>query len=261
MEHSPEEIRILSRPEGHTFVKTWYDLSDESHFWMQWRVAAFLRQATAVNAPFKKSLTGMEVGCGCGVLRRQIEQITNWSIDGVELSLDPLKRTPKGRGKLFLYDITEKNKEFAGKYDFLFLYDVLEHVERTSTFLRACAYHMKNNGLLYINVPAFNALYSAYDTAAGHRRRYSIKSLSEELQDNQYKILDIRYWGFSLIPLLVLRKILTSPGQNRNAIIIKGFKPPSPSVHAILKSLMSVETALVRKPPLGTSVMAAAMKI
>ena len=257
----PDNIQIISSLNGFSFIKTWYDLSNESHFWMQWRVVAFQNQASAVNIPLKEKLKGIEVGCGHGVLRRQIKQITNWSIDGAELDFDALKRNPAGEDKLYLYDITEKNKNFAGKYDFLFIYDVLEHNKDIQPFLNACAFHMKKNGFLFVNVPACQFLHSAYDTAQGHYKRYTKKVLFKELMDNGFKILDIRYWGFFLTPLLVIRKCITSEKQSPESIITKGFNPPSPQINSLLKGLMKFETTLFKKPPVGTSVMAIAQKL
>jgi len=256
----PENIRIISSLDDFAFIRSWYDFSDESHFWMQSRVNAFFNQASSINIPLKEKLKGIEVGCGNGVLRTQIKHITNWSIDGVELDIEALKRNPVGHEELYLYDITEKKEEFFEKYDFLFLYDVLEHIEDVQTFLKACSFHMKKDGFLFVNVPALQFLHCAYDTVQGHVKRYTKTLLSKELTDHGFKILDIRYWGFFLIPLLMIRKLITSEKQNHDSIIKKGFEPPSNQINSLLKTLMAFETFLTKRPPLGTSVMAIAKK-
>jgi hypothetical protein len=68
------------------------------------------------------------------------------------------------------------------------------------------------------------------------------------------------YWGFSMVPLLWLRKQMLR-GQTSEAQAIRtGFLPPSPVAHALLKAAMRVETGLLRHPPVGSSVMAAIRK-
>jgi len=39
-----------------------------------------------------------------------------------------------------------------------------------------------------------------------------------------------------------------------------GFRPPSTMAHALLKTAMNLETAVLKRPPLGSSVMSAIRK-
>lgn len=261
MDNSSNDIQIISTPNNFTFIEQWYELADQHHFWMGWRLRAFLNQARSLDIPLDQPLHGMEVGCGHGVLRGQIEQNTVWTVDGTEIDLASLKRNVKGRGQLFFYDILEQREQFKDKYDFLFLYDVLEHIAQTSVFLDACLYMLKKNGLLFVNVPAIQALFSPYDTAAGHYRRYNRNSLAAEFNKNTFRILDLRYWGFTLVPVLLVRKLLLKKDMDPAEIIRSGFKPPHPAINSAFKNLMSLETTVVKRPPLGTSVLAAVRKV
>lgn len=261
MDKPDTDITIISQPNDFTFIEQWYELADQNHFWMVWRLAAFLNQARSLKIPLDQPLRGMEIGCGHGVLRGQIEQHTVWTVDGTEIDLTSLKRNVKGRGQLFFYDILEQREQFKEKYDFLFLYDVLEHIEQTSPFLDSCAFMLKKTGLLFVNVPAIQTLFSPYDTAAGHYRRYSSKSLSAEFNKDKFKVLDVRYWGFSLVPVLMLRKLVLKDKLDPAEIIRSGFKPPHSLINSSFKGLMSLETSIVKRPPLGTSALAVLRKL
>jgi len=114
---------------------------------------------------------------------------------------------------------------------------------------------------VFINVPALMSLYSAYDEVVGHQRRYNKKTLWELLDDCHLEVADIQYWGLSMIPLLFLRKIFVTQDQGTNRIIQNGFAPPNPLIHSVLKTIMSIENALVPHPFLGTSVMAVGRKM
>jgi len=254
------EIRIISNIPEFTFIEEWYELADETHFWMQWRLAAFAQQARYLNLPLDKKMLGAEIGCGQGTLGNQLSNMTSWTIEGADLDINALKRNKKQPGQLYLYNILEKNKEFEGKYDFIFLYDVLEHIEEPKPFLESCMFHLKKGGYIFINVPALEALKSEYDRVAGHYRRYNKRTLSGELSVVNCELLDIKYWGFSLVFILIIRKGVVSSKQSDVDILRKGFRPPSKLVHSLLKSLMHIETSLLRRVPVGTSVMAAAIK-
>ena len=123
---SPEEnIKIISKNSNFHFVEQWFDLADENHYWMQWRLRAFLNLIKSLGMPLTSEWKGLEVGCGNGTFRQQIENVTRWKIDGTDIDLEALKRNPSCRGKIFLYDILEKNKEFKQQYDFIILFDIL----------------------------------------------------------------------------------------------------------------------------------------
>lgn len=254
------DIKIISQVSDISFNKIWHSLADERHFWMQWRLEAFKNQLSYLNIPLDRKMVGMEIGCGSGVLRNQLNRMTHWTVDGIDLDINVLRHNKQGRGQLFIYNVLEKNKDFENKYDFLFLYDVLEHIEDTQPFLDACLFHLKKGGYLFINTPALENFKSVYDKAVGHLRRYNKKTLYDELLKADLRVLDISYWGFFLLPLLSLRKITTSNNQSNDDNIRRGFKPPNRLINSFLKILLKGETFLFKRVPVGASIMAVALK-
>src|ERR1700728_2902945 len=113
------EVKILSPNIQQGFIPTWYDLAQDSHFWMQGRLSALLKQFKNNKIPIHQPLKGLEIGCGHGVLRCQIEKKTQWTIDGVDLDLESLKNNPPCRGKPYLYNIFDKNRSLKEHYDFI----------------------------------------------------------------------------------------------------------------------------------------------
>jgi 2-polyprenyl-3-methyl-5-hydroxy-6-metoxy-1,4-benzoquinol methylase len=84
------------------------------------------------------------------------------------------------------------------------LFDVLEHIADTQSFLTALLAHLKPQGWVLINVPALQSLYSHYDEIVGHFRRYNRQTLVAEFRQKPLELADIRYWGMSLVPVLAL---------------------------------------------------------
>jgi SAM-dependent methyltransferase len=80
------------------------------------------------------------------------------------------------------------------------MFDVLEHVEDDAGFLRALHEAMVPGGRLYLTVPAYQWLWSAEDTYAGHFRRYTLPSLTSTLDRAGFD-LELRSYMFSILPL------------------------------------------------------------
>jgi SAM-dependent methyltransferase len=63
------------------------------------------------------------------------------------------------------------------RFDTILYLDVLEHIERDADELVAAARHLLPGGHLVVLVPAHAWLYSPFDAAIGHHRRYGRRSL------------------------------------------------------------------------------------
>jgi SAM-dependent methyltransferase len=258
----PAHVQILSPVTAVEFPDEWYDLNATTHFWFEWRLRALRKVFNAIGIHPQERLKGLDIGCGTGILREQVEAATAWNIDGFDLNLSALKRTQPGRGGTFYYNIFDQRPELLGQYDIAFLFDVIEHIEPTEPFLRAVMQHLKPGGTLIINVPALELLRSGYDDAAGHYRRYDKPTLRAEVERFGFAVCDVRYWAWSMVPLLLLRRMIQSrsTSADKTAVIRRGFKVPGACSHAILRTAMRLETGLIGRPPFGTSLLMAARK-
>lgn len=253
-----ERIERLSTAPEVGFPGEWYELNSADHFWFEWRIGAALRQWRACGVPLERPLRVLDVGGGRGVLRDQVEASTAWTVDLVELNLAALSSAEPGRGRHLYYDVRDQAPDLVGCYDAAILFDVIEHLEDPRPVLDAVAQHLKPDGWLIINVPALRSLFSAYDVAAGHFRRYHRRSLPAELAGGGWEVVDLRFWGLSLVPLLAVRKMLLRSATAET--IRRGFGPPSRFAHACLRALMRTETAVVSMPPLGSSLLMVARR-
>ncbi len=132
---------------------------------------------------FKKYLKGrvLEVGAGIGGTTLSL-------CDGTQdewICLEPDSALTNNIEKLLtekkLPDCCKTKTGFLSdipvteKFDAILYIDVIEHIEDDKSELKLASNYLKPGGVILIIVPAHQYLYSPFDKAIGHYRRYSLK--------------------------------------------------------------------------------------
>ena len=98
------------------------------------------------------------------------------------------------------------------------IFDVLEHMPDEAGFLDSLRRFLRPAGRLYLTVPAYTALWSVEDDAAGHHRRYDRRSLSAALGRAGFEIEYLSHFFWLLpLPILLLRVLPSRLGLRRAA--------------------------------------------
>jgi len=98
---------------------------------------------------------------------------------------------------------------YKGKFDSVFLLNVIEHIGDDELAVKNCNYLLKPGGHLILLAPAYLWLYCTFDKQLGHYRRYSLKQLKELLNKESFSILSGSYFNFTGIAgWLLFGKIL-----------------------------------------------------
>lgn len=148
------------------------------------------------------------------------------------------------------------------------LFDVVEHIEDDRRFLNSLHSILGENGLVYITVPAFRALWSREDDDAGHFRRYTLKQICTVLNDCGYDIQYATYF-FSIlpIPIFLFRSIPSRLGFNKKSNDLQKHKREHSDSNGLLSSILnkvwSAELQCIRnkkKIPFGGSCFVIARK-
>jgi SAM-dependent methyltransferase len=218
--NSARDITYLSTPVGVSMADQWFDIAALDHFWIRRRFDVF-RQLSGGLVSQAREIA--EVGCGHGLVQRQIEDAYGREVTGFDLNQFALQRSLSRLSKLYCYDIGQRNPEFHQRFDLIFLFDVLEHITDEDSFLTSLLFHLSPGGKLVINVPAGQWGYSSYDRVLGHIRRYSIRTLRATAERSHLEVAVWTYWAFPMLPALAIRKLWPLGNAGDDKIVSKGF--------------------------------------
>ncbi len=207
---------------------------EEDSFWFKHR------NNIIANSVLKHSAEKVffDIGGGNGFVSKRLQD------EGVEVLLvEPGEMGALNANTRGIKNILCSTLENAGfvqnKIDSIGLFDVVEHIENDDAFLKNINRYMKDNGYIYITVPAYNFLWSNEDDDAGHFRRYSMTELNELLKKSGFSITYSTYI-FSILPLPVLlfRSIPSKLGFNKNSNQLEKHQNEHKAKKGLMNSLL-----------------------
>ena len=147
--------------------------------------------------------------------------------------------------------------------DVVGIFDVLEHLENPQVVLSEIRRVLKPGGFIITTVPANPWLFSDYDISIGHFRRYSRKSLLDELSETGFKCHQINFMFLIFVfPAFILRTVPYKLGRVREYSSVSNSSKYLDSIlrilDPVLKFLLKVESRF--KLPVGLSLISISTK-
>jgi SAM-dependent methyltransferase len=201
----------------------------------------------------------LEVGAGLGATSRFL-------CDGRQRSWTCLEPDPTLLGQLEAslraHPLPSPGRALSGtlatlpekeRFDTILYVDVLEHIEDDRRELERSASRLRPGGHVIVLAPAHQALYSPFDKAIGHFRRYSKTSLlaaaPPALKSVESYYLDAAGMAASLANRLLLRASIPTHGQIRfwDRVLVPVSRVIDPVLaHTVGKSVVAIWTPDVR---------------
>jgi 2-polyprenyl-3-methyl-5-hydroxy-6-metoxy-1,4-benzoquinol methylase len=181
-----------------------FEVEDNS-FWFQHRNRCIL--AAVTNFPPEENGPIFDIGGGNGAVSKALSG-AGFSVALVEPGSEGA-RNAKIRGiKNVICSTLEDAKFKSESFSAVGLFDVLEHIENRSGFLKTINEVLIRNGKLYLTVPAYKFLWSSDDEIAGHYTRYTLTELKEDLSNSGFKIeYGTYFFRWLPLPISVFRTI------------------------------------------------------
>jgi SAM-dependent methyltransferase len=243
---------------------------EDRHFWFRARCRVVATLAAQVVAGLAPGYRVLEVGCGTGnVLRALVEACGSGRVVGIDLFHEGL-RYARGRSTAALVQGDLHRPPFAAPFDLVGMFDVLEHLPDDERVLHQLAELVKPDGALLLTVPAHPSLWSYFDVASRHLRRYTTRGLTATLGAAGYRVEYLTEYMSLLFPAAWLGRRLVGWRHGRPAAsaeqsreLAHGELRVIPVVNGLLGSLLAPEAPLIARRwrlPLGTSLLALARR-
>jgi len=146
----------------------------------------------ALDLNLKPNAEILDIGAGMGLYAEMLRN-KGYNITCVEPDL-MLAKILQQKG----FKVYASIHEIENLFDFMYAFNVLEHIENDTEELSVWKKKLKEDGKLLIYVPAFKVLFSSMDKKVGHFRRYTRKKLTEKTTKADLKIVKTAKYADSI---------------------------------------------------------------
>jgi SAM-dependent methyltransferase len=206
----------------------------------------------------QENATAADIGCGAGYTAKVFE--SRYRMVGIDVSMEALQLC-RGRGLKHLCQMDTNRFSLPFKsdtFDLVLALDVIEHLEDDTEALKECHRILRSEGHLVVTVPAFMALWSPWDEALGHRRRYTAQDLATTANKAGFHLDRLSYMFFFVFPLAVVVRRVKQAIHGDPARYSSDFIPIPKLLNQLLLRVGRVEqwilTRLQWNLPVGLSV-------
>jgi SAM-dependent methyltransferase len=252
-------------------------LAEDRHFWFRARNRIIADSLGKIIDALPDGYRMLEIGCGTGNVLRMLEKICgHGKVIGTDLYAEGLQFARR-RVSCSLVQSDLNYPPFRQDFSIIGMFDVLEHIEEDVAVLKNVGRMLSKDGVVVLTVPAFQSLYSYFDEASHHVRRYEIDNLHTALSKAGFRVEYISYYmalTFPIVwlvrklsPLLNSRKHDTSHNNNNDEFVhdmaVNELRIV-PVANDVLAWLLTREAWFIShhiRIPFGTSLIAIARKV
>ncbi len=236
--------------------------AEDRHFWFRARNRIIAALAYRPIADLADGFHILEIGCGSGNVLRVLQQLAagRGQVEGLEVSTQAAE-VARARTGLSVTSGYLSDLDITASFDIIAAFDVLEHIQDHVAVLGQIRERLRPGGRLILTVPAHQSLWSAFDVASGHERRYTSSSLARALRASGFTVEYLTYFMSLLFPPMWLRRrLLRSETKDMGALLDSEFQIV-PLVNEVAYEVLRQEARVVRTRrhlPMGTSLAAIA---
>ncbi len=185
--------------------RTGYEVNAEheaTHWWFLARRELIRRQvarAAAARGFPRRHLRLLDYGCGTGFDLALLAEFG--TAMGADLSTDAALEFRRP-GPYQVLDAERDLGPYAGTFDVVTAFDVLEHLADDASGLGRLRDLLAPDGQLVLTVPAYDFLWSGEDVISAHHRRYTRRMLDGVCRAAGLEVVFMSYFNLALLPVM-----------------------------------------------------------
>jgi SAM-dependent methyltransferase len=236
--------------------------AEDRHFWFRSRNELILQLVSQLLKGFPPGARMLEVGCGNGNVLRFLERTAGNRLVGMDFFEEGLEFA-KQRTTCPLIRADLRNPPFQHPFHLIGMFDVLEHIPDDVNALARLRSTLEPNGIVFLTVPADPALWSVFDEASGHCRRYTADTLRQTAEAAGYIVERLTPFMASIYLFVWLKRRAARPRSvNMEQAVAEELKIV-PVLNGLFYRMLAAEgkwLASGHSLPFGSSLMAVLRK-
>lgn len=183
-----------------------YSFLYHNHWW--WRAREIILDEVVSKESHKLQIENtriLDIGCSEGLSFNFLSKYG--FVVGLDPSLQEDKKLNLPNNTQIIKSTLEMVELPKNSFDFITMFDVLEHLDDDRTSLCKAITFLKPGGKIIVTVPAFMMLWTYHDDLNEHRRRYSKEKLMSLFSSQQLEIERVKYLFLWTVPVKLAFKI------------------------------------------------------
>ncbi|HSA31800.1 MAG TPA: methyltransferase domain-containing protein [Candidatus Omnitrophota bacterium] len=169
---------------------------DKKHWWH------IAKRALVRQFVVGSNLDILVAGVGGGMICKELKACGH-TVLGIDISSASCEYVSNSFGIEVFNTNLEKPLQFNDEsFDIIIIADVLEHLDNDKQLLQESFRCLKPNGRVIITVPAYQHMWSNWDTRVSHKRRYLLDTLKGQVLEAGLSIKKASYFHMLLYPFV-----------------------------------------------------------
>jgi SAM-dependent methyltransferase len=241
---------------------------EDRHWWyhgLRGMLELYWKKYAEEQSAERRQAAVLDVGCGTGATLDWLAK--RGRPTGIDFSPEAI-RFCRNRG----HDSTAVGSATAlpcatgsfdqASFDAIISFDVFCHrsIPDKRQPLREIHRLLKPGGLLFLNLPAYQWLYSSHDIAVHTDHRFTRNEVIDMLQECGFQPLETTYWNTLLFPIILAVRLWRKILPPKESDLAGGGKGPT---NTVFTHLLKCERRLIQlhRMPCGLSIFAVARKL
>lgn len=202
---------------------------------------SYLKSLRPVLNRLNKNSKILEIGCGNGFILESLYNLDFKNVYGVEPSLDAVKKANSSIKKNISISMLKKGIYKPTSFDFIFLFQTLDHIPDPNNFLKICNSYLKDGGYILAfnhNVNSFSSFLLREKSPIidiEHPYLYNFSTVKQILEKNRF-ILQKVYSPYSFVSFKRLLELFPLPLTFKKSIL--------KSKNSLIQKLLAISISL-----------------